>query len=409
MQATRADSLPLSEIANKVHAALLADRPDPLQLENTIAQDLQLLADEVRRLIYAVVLELNKKFFPPVTKLELIHTEGCNLACSYCFEKNMLGYRRMPQNIAQSAVDILFDYSQDEIDLEITHFGGEPTLNFAAIRYVTQYSEAKALARGKSIHFTMTSNGVLIDEEMADFFAEHKIEVLLSVDGLEESHNNYRVTKRGLGTFQDVMKGLRILKTRQPHIGVKMTVMPDNCPRLYDDVCGLYDRGVNYFIVGHATGVIWTAEAMEVYAQQWTKLYQWHKETLRNDLTIEGLQGEEFSPSFGCQAGRNSISVGVDGQISPCSKILGINSRELVSKLGDIQYGLTHFRNRLELASSAKVKSACESQGIDKEYSGGCFAANYEDNGDIFQPSLQEHTISLLKRSACAGCSSCGK
>jgi uncharacterized protein len=205
------------------------------------------------------------------------------------------------------------------------------------------------------------------------------------------------------------MKGLRILKTRQPHIGVKMTVMPDNCPRLHDDVVGLYGSGVNYFIIGHATGVKWTAQAMEVYAQQWAKLYDWHKESVRNDLRIEGLEEGEFSPSFGCQAGRNSISVGVDGQISPCSKILGINSRELVSKLGDIQYGLTHFRNRLELASSAKVQTACESQGIDKEYSGGCFAANYEDNGDIFQPSLQEHTISLLKRSACAGCSSCSK
>jgi uncharacterized protein len=63
-------------------------------------------------------------------------------------------------------------------------------LNFPAIRYVTEYVEQKAKAFGKSVDFHMTSNGVLIDETMAGYFSQHKIMVLLSIDGLESSHNN---------------------------------------------------------------------------------------------------------------------------------------------------------------------------------------------------------------------------
>jgi hypothetical protein len=69
-----------------------------------------------------------------------------------------------------------------------------------------------------------------------------------------------------------------------------------------------------------------------------------------------------------------------------------------------VTFGLTHIRNRAELVSCAKVRAACEAERIADDYQGGCFAANFEDNRDIFQPSRQEHTFSILRRSACAGC-----
>jgi uncharacterized protein len=170
-----------------IHRVLLSNRPDLAQLEASLERDVNLPSEDARRFIYKLVAELNATLFPPITHIELIHTEGCNLACGYCFEKNMLGYKRMPLNIAQAAIDLLFTYSYNEPHLSITHFGGEPTLNFAAIRNVTEYTEQKATISGKSITFNMTSNGVLFTEPMVYYFAQHKIMVLLSVDGLEPS------------------------------------------------------------------------------------------------------------------------------------------------------------------------------------------------------------------------------
>jgi uncharacterized protein len=107
---------------------------------------------------------------------------------------------------------------------------------------------------------------------------------------------------------------------------------------------------------------------------------------------------------FGCQAGRNSISVAINGEISPCSKILALNNKEILSKLGDVQYGLTHLHNRFDIVSCAKVRSACEAKGIAEDYQGGCFVENFDDNRDLFAPSLQGYQMSKLTRAACAGC-----
>lgn len=393
-------------VVEDIHRVLLSDPPDLTQLQGSLERDVNLSSEDARRFIYQLVAELNAALFPPVTHIELIHTEGCNLACSYCFEKNMLGYRKMPLDIAQAAVDLLFKYSHNEPHLYITHFGGEPTLNFPAIRNVTEYTEQKATVLGKSIRFDMTSNGVLFTESMVDYFAQHRIMVLLSVDGLEPTHNRYRVDKRGRGTFERVMKGLSLLKRVQPWIGVKMTVMPQNAPYLFEDVLGLHDRGVNQFIIGYATGVKWCEEDMECYREQLAKLFQWYQEARGRNVRIDDFEKVVEEPSsFGCQAGRVSITATVDGEISPCSKILALNNKQLLAKLGDVRYGLTHILNRAELVSCSGLRSACEARGIAKEFQGGCFAENYEDNHDLFEPSMQGHAFSIVKRSACSGCS----
>jgi uncharacterized protein len=398
-------------LLDDIKSVLLSDSPAVAQLQNHVEEDLSLSPDMTRSLIYQVVKELNFNLFPPITKLELMHTEGCNLACSYCFEKNILGYKKMPADVAKKAVDLLLDYSQNEQKLEITHFGGEPTLNFPAIKYVTEYAEQKASALGKSIDFHMTSNGVLIDENMADYFSKHKIMVLLSIDGLESTHNKFRITKQGGGSFKQAIKGMEILKRTQRYIGVKMTVMPQNVPNLYDDVIGLYGMGVNHFIIGYASGIPWSQEDMSSFSKQLGRLYEWYKQMRCAGLRIDEFEELDASEQgyFGCQAGRNSMSVAINGEISPCSKVLGLNNKQLIAKLGDVTYGLTHLRNRSELNSCSQLISICKTKGVAENYQGGCWVENYDENRDINQPSMQAHTFSVLKRSALSGCSGCNK
>jgi uncharacterized protein len=237
---------------------------------------------------------------------------------------------------------------------------------------------------------------------MVNYFAQHKVKVLLSIDGLESTHNRFRIDKHGSGTFKQAMRAFEILKRVQRWVGVKITVMPSTAPNLFENVLGLYEMGINQFIIGHATGIGWSKESVDSYCKQLKKLFQWYKQTPRHDLRINEFDEKPTEPFFGCQAGRDSISVAVNGEISPCSKILALNNKELLMKLGDVRYGLTYLKNRCELVNSSKLRVACETQGIAEDFRGGCLASNYEDNHDIFQPSLQDHTFSMLKQSICS-------
>lgn len=392
-------------LITELHEQLLRDEPDLTQLHERIRTGHGLSLNNTRTLIKQIVSQLNEKLFPPITKMELIHTEGCNLGCTYCFEKNMIGFKKMPKEIAKRAIDLLFEYSRDESQLTITHFGGEPTLNFPAIQYTTEYAESLAKKMNKTIHFNMTSNGVLITEEMAEYFAKHNIMVLLSCDGLQQSHDRFRQDKGGRGTFERVLKCIDLLKRTQHWVGVKMTVMPENAGSLYEDVVGLFEKGVNQFVIGYATGIKWSEADMKSYGMQLSRLFNWYQEYSRDRLLIDEFENVDSDSFFGCQAGRNSISVAINGEISPCSKILALDNRKLLAKLGDVFNGLTHLHNRYDLNSCSKLRTACADKGIANEFQGGCFATNYDENLDLFKPNMQDHAFTLIKKSACSGCS----
>lgn len=246
----------------------------------------------------------------------------------------------------------------------------------------------------------MTSNGIIINEEMADYFAHHKIKVLLSIDGLEDSHNRFRVDKNGNSTFRKAMETVEILKKTQGWVGIKMTVMQENLTSLFEDVKGLYQMGINQFLITPASGRTWSLEDMKSFGKQWDKLYHWYKKKPRKDLRISEFdKNDENSSYFGCQAGRNSIALSVNGEISSCSKLLAKNNKQLISKLGDVNYGLTHIKNRLELVNCSRLKHACENKNISKDFQEGCFAANYEENNNIFQPSMQEYVFNKIIKS----------
>ncbi|SEG94929.1 uncharacterized protein SAMN04489712_1554 [Thermomonospora echinospora] len=397
-------------IASDISNCLLQDNPDTDALEVDLQSRYSLSPQDASHLIYEAVLNLNQKLFPPIISLELILTEGCNLACTYCFEKEMLGHKKMPLEVAKSAVDLLFSYSGDRPSVTITHFGGEPTLNFPAIQYATEYAEDRAAELGKSVNFNITTNGVLLNERIVGYFADHKIDVLLSLDGSKTTHNKYRVDKRGQGTFDRVLKGLHTLKEQMPWIAAKLTVMPTNASQLYEDVVHLHEIGVNEFLIGHASGVKWGHDDMNIYSRQLRKVFEWYinmesHETLR----IPEFDDIESGASFGCRAGNSSMTVSIDGEISPCAKILALDNKSLLSKLGDTRHGLTHLRNRMELVSCKHVRSECEILGIAKDYHGGCFAENYEDNRNLFSPSRQGYDFAVLTRAACSGCNAGSK
>lgn len=381
-------NLAADELTSLIADGLISGNGDVGQLFDSIVQT-GIHRTDAARIVRSAVREINAALFPPVAKMELFLTEVCNLRCTYCFENGMDRRRSMSTEVAFRAVDLLFDYAGEREELHITFFGGEPCSQFRTIQAVTEYAEDKAAGGGKSLSFGMTSNGTLFTDEMLEFFARKKINILLSIDGMEHSHNQYRRDVGGAGSFHRVMEGMAKLKKYQPWVGARMTVMPDTAQDLYANVRGLYDAGVNHFIIGAATGVAWTEEQIAAYCDNMVKVRDWYKGGTFSDLRISELdEAPHTGTYFGCQAGRDSISVSVDGEISGCSKILALDSRELIAKLGDLESGLSGIQNRMQMVGCEALKRNCEELGVADNFQGGCFACNYEYSGDIYSPDL---------------------
>lgn len=385
------------EIVGEIESNLLSTFPDLPRLTSVLTRSYALTALQARSLIYDVVANLNRAYFPAITSLELMLTEQCNLACTYCFEKAMRRLHRMTPEVGRRAIDLLFDYSADSTALMIFYLGGEPFLNFATMQDLTEYAEHRAIERGKTVAFSATSNCTSLSEERAQYLAAHNVTVLVSLDGLEASHDLYRRDKHGNGTFKQVLDTFRLLKRTQKFVGVKMTVMPATASQLYANVKGLYELGVNQFVIGAATGVDWQEDDVACFLSELKQLYLWYKACPREELKIPEFDTRLKGSFFGCQAGRNSISVAPSGDIVPCSKLLGVGTEEMICRLGDIDYGLTFFQNRVELVSNCRLRSECESLGIADSFQGGCFVENFTETGEFWRPSLKLHRFHSMR------------
>ncbi len=392
-------------LGSSISAQLLQDVPDIAGVVSQIGSEYGLPTDDAKEVFRDIVFDLNRKLFIPLKKVELILVEGCNLACTYCFESKFLNTeylrrRLMDGPVIHKALDMLFRYSGGRKDLEVTLFGGEPTLNMPGIREAVSYANKLAVKSGKNVKFDMTSNGVLFTPEIVRYFADSRIMVLLSIDGTKSAHDAYRVDKKGNGTFDAVLRGMDLLKEVQPWVGTKMTVMPAVAGQLFKSIEYLYQRGINQFVIGHATGEAWTPEALAKYARNMEVTKQWYRALVEQDAPIRISQFDEDGEHscggfFGCGAGRDTVAVEASGKITGCSRIATIEDHTYTGLLGDVEYGLYCLKTRKEMSGCSTLYNNCKSEGIEKEYRGGCFATNYEETGSLFKPNIKEHEISI--------------
>lgn len=194
-----------------IEAKIILDYMDGKNSDD-IDNSLDIISGSAENLIEEILLEIkptlnaNKKIklTPKVKSMILLISEGCNFACTYCFgqygEKNAI----MDEKTALNAVDLA---KKLEIS-ELGFFGGEPLLNFELIKTVVEYIEKNNL----SFNLGITTNGSLVTEKIARYLADKRIHVSVSMDGEENQHNKTRVYKNGEKTYEDVERGIELLK-----------------------------------------------------------------------------------------------------------------------------------------------------------------------------------------------------
>ena len=152
--------------------------------------------------------DLKKKTSGVVKALCLHVAHTCNLNCSYCFasQGKYHGDRAiMSLEVGKRALDFLIENSHGRTNLEVDFFGGEPLMNFDMLKELVAYAREREKACGKNFRFTLTTNGVLIDDDVIEFANREMSNVVLSLDGRKEVHDRFRVDYTGKGSWERIV------------------------------------------------------------------------------------------------------------------------------------------------------------------------------------------------------------
>ena len=333
----------------------------------------------------------------------------CNLRCRYCFADEGAYHSSrefMSEQTAKKAIDFLIENSGGRKVLEADFFGGEPLMCLDTIKNVVAYAREQGEKFGKKFLFTTTTNGVLLNDDAADFFNREMENVVLSLDGRPEVHDAIRKTVNGRGSFDICFKNIKnFVKTRGDRsYYVRGTFTAKNLD-FSDDVMFLAESGFDSIsmepVVTDIPDLQIRKEHLPRICEEYETLCEKYLEAYRNgrgfnffhfNIDLEG--GPCLSKRVSaCGAGNEYFSVTPDGSLYPCHQFAG----NADFYMGNVYEGRIDADIRGRFASSCLfTRAGCKDCFAKFICSGGCSANNYNFNGDIEQP--YEITCAMMKK-----------
>ena len=327
--------------------------------------------------------------------LHVAHT--CNLNCSYCFasQGKYHGERAlMSFEVGKQALDFLMENSGTRHNLEVDFFGGEPLMNWDVVKKLVAYARSVEKERGKNFRFTLTTNGVLIDDDVIAFANKEMSNVVLSLDGRKEIHDATRVDYAGHGSYDKIVPKFQKLVESRGGKGYYMrgTFTHQN-PDFTKDVFHMADLGFTELsmepvVCAADDPMALTPEDIEIVKEQY--------EILAKDMIQREKEGKPitfyhymidltegpciYKRISGCGSGTEYMAVTPWGDLYPCHQFVG----EEAYKLGDIWNGVTNDALREEFrACNAYARPECKDCWAKLYCSGGCAANAYHATGHI--------------------------
>ncbi len=333
----------------------------------------------------------------------------CNLRCRYCFADEGAYHaarEMMSFGTAKAAIDFLIRESGSRKVLEVDFFGGEPLMNLDVIKRTVYYAKEEAQKRGKRFLFTTTTNGLLLDDDAISFFNAEMENVVLSLDGRKEIHDEVRRTVNGKGSFDAVVSKIKkFVRARgDKHYYVRGTFTAKNLD-FSKDVLFLADEGFDSLSVEPVVTDIDDLRIKEEHLPEIERQYELLcDEYIRREERGEGFNFFHFNIDLeggpclskrvsACGAGNEYFSVVPNGDIYPCHQFAG----DPKWKMGDVFEGKLDGEKRELFASSCLfTRKKCGDCFAKFICSGGCNANNYHYNGDINEP--YEMTCAMMKK-----------
>ena len=345
--------------------------------------------------------------------IHIAHT--CNLNCEYCFasQGKYHGDRAvMSFEVGKRALDFLIENSGSRKNLEVDFFGGEPLMNFEVVKQMVAYARSIEKEKGKNFRFTLTTNGLLIDDDVIDFANKEMSNVVLSLDGRKEIHDRYRVDYAGKGSWERIVpKFQRLVEKRGgKNYYMRGTFTHEN-PDFLEDIKVMLDLGFNELsmepvVCAKGDPAELTAEDIELVKKQYEDLAELmlNKDKEGKPFTFYhymiDLTGGPciYKRISGCGSGTEYMAVTPWGDLYPCHQFVG----EEKFKLGDIWQGVTNKETQGEFAAcNVYAREECRDCWARLYCSGGCAANAYHATGKV--TGIYESGCELFrKRMECA-------
>ena len=345
--------------------------------------------------------------------LHIAHT--CNLNCSYCFasQGKYHGERGvMSFEVGKQALDFLIANSGNRRNLEVDFFGGEPLVNFRVVKDLVAYARSIEKEHGKNFRFTLTTNGLLIDDDVIEFANRECHNVVLSLDGRKEIHDAYRVDYAGNGSWDRIVpKFQQLVKARNGQGYYMRGTFTHANPDFLKDIQVMLDLGFNELsmepvVTAPDDPAALTEEDKAIVMEQYEKLAM-----LMLDKDREGkpftfyhymidLTGGPciYKRISGCGSGTEYMAVTPWGDLYPCHQFVG----EEKFKLGDVWKGVdnTQIQNEF-LECNVYARPECRDCWARLYCSGGCAANAYHATGSV--KGIYKYGCDLFrKRMECA-------
>lgn len=348
---------------------------------------------------YEQVLEQIKNRAPVIKALCLHVAHDCNLKCRYCFaeEGEYHGKRSlMSAEVGKKAIDFIIANSGNRRNLEVDFFGGEPLMNFEVVKDIVEYGRQQEKLHNKNFRFTITTNGILLDDEKQKYINENMHNVVLSMDGRKEINDLMRPRAGGQGSYDAVVpKFQKLAESRnQTDYYLRGTFTHHNLDFSKDVLHVADDLGFKQVSVEPVV-----AEVTEDYAIREEDLETIYNEyeKLAQELYIRHKTGEKDFNFFhfmvdltggpcvakrlsGCGSGTEYLAVTPEGDLYPCHQFVGQEE----FKIGTVFDGIQNTELREEFANcNVYTKPECKKCWAKFYCSGGCMANANNYGGSI--------------------------
>lgn len=343
-------------------------------------------------------LSYNKENIVKAMCLHVAH--DCNLKCSYCFasQGNFKGERNlMNLEVGKKSLEFLAKNSGNRRNLEVDFFGGEPLMNFGLVKDLVSYGREIEKIYNKNFRFTITTNGVLLDDEKIDFINENMDNVVLSLDGRKEVNDNMRKTISGDGSYDIILPKFKkmVEKRGDKDYYIRGTFTSNNID-FSKDALDFYNSGFKKISIEPVV----TSEEMdyalkeehleavlkeyEDFSKEYIKIKKKDKDFLFFHFMIDLEQGPcIIKRSVGCGAGSEYVAITPEGELYPCHQFVG--EKEFL--MGNVDDGVVNTELR-EKFKNANVNSSEECRNCWARFycSGGCHANAHYANQDFSKP-----------------------
>ena len=334
-----------------------------------------------------------------VVKALCLHVaHDCNLGCKYCFaEEGEYHGRRaiMSYEVGKKALDFLIENSGNRRNLEVDFFGGEPLMNWEVVKQLVAYGRSREKEAGKNFRFTLTTNGMLMTDEVIDFLNKEMANVVLSIDGRKEVNDRMRPTRNGKGSSYDIImpKFKKFAKLRgDKSYYIRGTFTRYNLD-FANDVLHFADEGFDEISVEPVVAspdedyAIRKEDLPQILAEydRLAKEYVKRRKEGRGftffHFMIDLSQGPCVAKRLsGCGSGTEYLAVTPWGDLYPCHQFVG--QEEFL--LGNVDQGIVNTAVRDEFkACNVYAKEACKDCFARFYCSGGCAANAWNFSGSI--------------------------